>query len=204
MDLTALLDKYGDTIKSEVNVKEIENLEKDIEKFYKPIGSQISQKFGKDTGNIIRFAKQWNVEKINDSQIKVYDEDDNEWVVDISNCDIEYRGLDGDDVVIDKWLVVKMDLDITEDLKKQWILREISRFLNQLRKKAEYNVDDRVNLKYFTKDTVLSDIVDEGSEFLEKEALLSSISLESSKDLDCDVIEKFECDEGMVWFGLIK
>ena len=51
-----LLNKYADIIKEEVNVKEIKELDNSlkIQKIFKPIGSQLSAKFGKDTGRIIQ------------------------------------------------------------------------------------------------------------------------------------------------------
>jgi len=56
----ALLKKYEDIIKEEVNVKKVEELDDSIkiQKIFKPIGSQLSAKFGKDTGKIIQYGKQ--------------------------------------------------------------------------------------------------------------------------------------------------
>jgi hypothetical protein len=47
MDLKYLLSKYGDIIKEEVNVKQLEIMPEDVkvEKIYVPIGSMISKKY---------------------------------------------------------------------------------------------------------------------------------------------------------------
>ena len=55
-----LIQKYEDIIREEVNVKRIWPFLSDspIKKIFKPIGSQLSAKFGKDTGQIISSGKQ--------------------------------------------------------------------------------------------------------------------------------------------------
>jgi len=60
-DIKNLFKKYWDIIKEEVNIKQIDILADSLKitKIYKPIWSQISAKFTKDTGKIIQFSKQW-------------------------------------------------------------------------------------------------------------------------------------------------
>jgi hypothetical protein len=51
MDAATLLTKYNDILKEEINVKEVDLFisDKPIVKIFKPLGSQLSAKFGKDT-----------------------------------------------------------------------------------------------------------------------------------------------------------
>jgi hypothetical protein len=51
ISLAYILNKYSDTIKEEINVKELHARDPShtIEKIYKPNGAKISPKFGKDT-----------------------------------------------------------------------------------------------------------------------------------------------------------
>ncbi|MDR2190414.1 MAG: hypothetical protein LBP53_04425 [Candidatus Peribacteria bacterium] len=64
--LSALLEKYGDILREEINVKELELFVSDtpIVKIFKPLGNQLSAKFGKDTGQIIANGKQGNVREV--------------------------------------------------------------------------------------------------------------------------------------------
>jgi len=57
--------------------------------------------------------------------------------------------------------------------------REVSRFLNQMRKDVDYNVDDKVKMYYHTDDEYMISVIKKFSEFLSTEALLESI--ENSK-----------------------
>ena len=54
-----ILDKYGNIIKEEINVKNIKSFSDGVKitKIFKPVGSQLSAKFAKDTGNIIKYGK---------------------------------------------------------------------------------------------------------------------------------------------------
>jgi hypothetical protein len=62
--LQQLMDKYSEVIKEEVNVKHLHILQNiTINKIYKPLGSSLSAKFGKDTGAIIKWGKEGNVKE---------------------------------------------------------------------------------------------------------------------------------------------
>jgi isoleucyl-tRNA synthetase len=61
---------------------------------------------------------------------------------------VAYEGLEGDNVAVDGDIIAKLDLNITPELKKEGVAREISRFLNQMRKDADYPVDAKLQLFY--------------------------------------------------------
>jgi len=91
-----LLKKYGEIIKEEVNVKQIEELDDSIKitKIFKPIGSQLSAKFGKDTGKIIQFGKQGNIKDAGDGNMIIFDNEGNEWTLEPGEYEIAYEGLE--------------------------------------------------------------------------------------------------------------
>ena len=179
-DLTTdyILDKYWDIIKEEINVKDISGMSWswEIKKIFKPIGSQISAKFGKDTGNVIKFWKMWNIREWENWDMIVFDDAWNEWILARDDYEIAYEWLDWNDVAADWDIIAKLELEITPELEKEWIAREISRFLNQMRKDADYNIDARVNMYYETNNEYLKDVINSFSDFLSHEALLSSIN----------------------------
>ena len=89
----ALLKKYGEIIKEEVNVKKVEELDDSIKikKIFKPIGSQLSAKFGKDTGKIIQYGKQGNIKDAGDGKVIIFDNEGNEWTLESSEYEIAYE-----------------------------------------------------------------------------------------------------------------
>ena len=134
--LQPLLDKYEDIIKEEVNVKVLEPLDSSItiKKTFKPIGSQLSAKFGKDTGKIIQFGKQGNIKDIGNGHVIIFDDEGHEWELEQGDYEIAYEWLEGNNIAVDQDIIAKLDLELTPELKKEGIAREISRFLNQMRK----------------------------------------------------------------------
>ena len=176
LTLETLLEKYSDILKEEINVKEVDLFvsEKPIVKIFKPLGSQLSAKFGKDTGQIIANGKQGNVRETAEG-IEVFDANGTTRPLAEGDYEVVYEGLDGDDVAIEGNTIVKLDLELTEALKREGIAREISRFLNQMRKDADFSVDARVGMKYDTSDEGLAGLIEEFAEFFKEEALLKQV-----------------------------
>ena len=172
-----LLKKYWEIIKEEVNVKEISSFSSDkpLVKVYKPLGSQLSAKFWKDTGQIIANGKQWNIKELDNGQIEVFSPQGWKWILDSEDYEVVYEGLDDSNIAVDGNMIAKLDLEITPELEREWIARELSRFLNQMRKDADFAVEDKVNMYYSTTSDSLKWIIAEFWEFLKWEALLLKI-----------------------------
>jgi len=192
MDLEKLLAKYWDIIKEEVNVKEIVPFpaQVSIKKVIKPIGSVISKKYGKDTWNIIKLAKSWAWEMV-DSRVFVLGENWVKWELLPGEYEISWEGVEGDQMWAEDNVVVKLDTTITPQLYEEWIAREISRFLNQMRKEAWYDVSDRVFLSV-EGSSKLEDIVFKYKDFLSTEALLRDVKRGIPHEFD--IYQLFEAD----------
>ncbi|MFA7718053.1 MAG: DUF5915 domain-containing protein [Candidatus Absconditabacterales bacterium] len=199
----SLLTKYQDIIKEEVNVKEVRPFAKDISitKIFKPLGSQLSEKFGKDTGKIIQYGKQGNIKELDDGRVTIFDDAKNERTLEKNDYEIAYEGLDSDDMAIDGEIIAKLDLHITPELQREGTAREISRFLNQMRKEADFNIDDRVQLTFMTEDKELASIMKDFADFFQKEALIKE-SKENKKKLAGDIVALFESDGKTIEFAL--
>lgn len=198
----ALLKKYADIIKEEVNVKKIEELDDSIkiQKTFKPIGSQLSAKFGKDTGKIIQYGKQGNIKDAGDGKMTIFDNEGNERTLEPGEYEIAYEGLEGDNMAVDQNIIAKLDLELTPELQREGVAREISRFLNQMRKDANYNVDDKVKLLFATTDDTLASIVNEFKDFFKHEALISDI--QSTDKPEGDIVALFTSNESTINFAL--
>jgi len=203
-DLKQILNKYGDIIKEEVNVKEVSVFVEKInyQKVIKPIGSKLSAKYGKDTGKIIQMWKTWNVEEQNNGTLRVYDNDNNERFLTANEFEISYEWLDEEGMTADKNIIWKLDLNISPELYQEGIAREISRFLNQMRKEADYNVADKVSMQYSSNNAEYKKIVDSFGDFFKTEALLSDI--QEVKDPEWDIVSIFNYEEKNINFSLKK
>ncbi len=107
--------------------------------------------------------------------------------------------MDWDDVAIEWDVIAKLDLELTPELEKEWMAREVSRFLNQMRKEADYTVDTKVEMFFDTNDDYMKEVINNFEEFLVSEALLKSIS-ESKQEWD--IVSIFNLDERNVTFSL--
>ena len=186
-----LLKKYWDIIKEEINVKDVDiyHSDKPITKIYKPLWWQLSAKFWKDTWQIIANWKQWNVREV-DWWIEVFDNNWHTRKLDETDYEIVYEWLDWTDTTVEWNTIVKLDLTITDDLRREWIAREISRFLNQMRKDANFAVDARVNMHYQTENDEMKKIIIDFSDFLKDEALIINISeWDCNNDTHSDTFE---------------
>lgn len=172
-----LLKKYWDIIKEEVNVKEISSFSSDkpLVKVFKPLGSQLSAKFWKDTGQIIANGKQWNIKELDNWKVEVFSNQWWSWILEAEDYEVVYEGLDDSNIAVDWNMIAKLDLQITPELEREWVARELSRFLNQMRKDADFAVEDKVAMSFSTQSDNLKNIISEFWDFLKWEALLLSI-----------------------------
>ena len=147
-----LLEKYGEIIKEEVNVKEIWSFSSDkpLVKIFKPLGSQLSAKFGKDTGQIIANGKQGNIRELENGQVEVFSPQGWSWILSAEDYEVAYEGLDANNIAVEGNMIAELDLTLTPELEREGVAREISRFLNQMRKDADFAVEQKVKLTYTT------------------------------------------------------
>lgn len=197
-----IVDKYHDIIAEELNVKQIGVLDASIvvKKIYKPLGNKLSAKFGKDTGRVIQLGKDGNTRELPDGSLIIFDKEKNEWVLDKEDYDIQYEWLSGDEMAADTGIIIKYDLHVTPELAEEGIARELSRFLNQMRKNAGFSVEKKADCVYFTQDPILQSAITHWEEFLIREALLHEIT--EHKDPQGDHRDTFSTDEWSVIFAL--
>ncbi len=70
---------------------------------------------------------------------------------------------------------VKMDLDISPELKREGLMREVVRQVQNARKQAGFNIDDRIHLELATHDDELSRAIDEHTDTIAEETLATTI-----------------------------
>jgi len=181
MQADLLLKKYGDIIAEEVNVKEVMLLDEtlSVTVTYVPLGQKIGSAFGKDTSAVIAAAKAWKATLQHDGTLIVVGENA-QWTLAPDMYEIRYSGLEEDHQTIEWGVIISLDITVTAELKREWIARELSRFLNQMRKDAQFQIDEKVKCLYTTSDGYMSEVIAEFAQMLTEEALLSSISFTDS------------------------
>lgn len=141
-------DYYKDIIKEELNIKEVLEVESSsiASKICKPNGRLIGPKFGKEVKNIISQAKSGNFEEIDENTVKVW-----EFILEWDEFEIAYV-TDGEQTNIESGfgMVISMNLELSQELVIEWYARDIVRHIQEARKEAWYQVDDRITINIIT------------------------------------------------------
>ena len=100
--------------------------------------------------------------------------------------DIRIVQKEGYDAKSDGTNFVILDVNITEELKNEGILRDIIRQCQLFRKEAGFNVEDRINIKFESDNTELLNMLNNNKDIISSELLAKFdeiVSYEFSKDI---------------------
>jgi len=99
-------------------------------------------------------------------------------------------------------IIVKgLDIKITPELKSEGIARDMIRYLQDTRKKAGFNVEDRINTKWEASDQRVAGAMKKFSDYIAKETL----SMEFSEGkTESTYSETIKLDGKEVWFGITR
>jgi isoleucyl-tRNA synthetase len=95
--------------------------------------------------------------------------------------------------------IILLDINISPELKREGLAREIIRNIQSLRKKSAFKVEDRIDVFYQTDSAILSETLGEYSDLVKKEVLANS--LVSSKE-EVDGSDEFVIENDKLWIGL--
>ena len=90
----------------------------------------------------------------------------------------------------DGGLKVALNIEITDELKKEGLVREIVRTINQIRKEQKLTIEDEVVVEYHTDDELLSTVFEKYSEEIKKSVLARELHEEKIKLDESDAEEK--------------
>lgn len=197
---TSKISSYKDIILEELNVKNIE--------FIKEIGENIKQvitvnprvigpKYGADTQKIINACKEGKFELASDGKLRAAG-----YELESTEFGIGYVGTAGMNVESANGITVLLDSHIDKDLLFEGYAREIVRAIQEMRKKAAYNVSDRIYIFVESADKELSDAITKFADYIKRETL--AIELQDKGNFEWDVEESPNINEKAVKIGVRK
>ena len=145
---TQLPEYFREILREELNVKEVLVVDGSsiASQICKPNGRAIGPKFGKDVKFIMSEAKSGNFKELPNWNVKVGDFELEAWdfelVFEVKDSELKIEAGYG--------IVVAMDDDISPELKLEWDARDIVRHIQEARKEAGYEVDDRITINILT------------------------------------------------------
>ena len=186
-----------DLIKSEVNVKRLELIDDAsgiLVKQIKPNFRTLGPRFGKDMKLIVSKINQMTPDDIATIEQKgSIDVDVNGKNVNLSADDVEITSQD-----IEGWLVassgnltVALDVNISAELKKEGVARELVNRIQNLRKDSGFEVTDTIEVT-LQKDGIVEDAVNENIQYIKNETLTATLEfaevVEEGADIEFDDI----------------
>jgi len=176
----SIVERFSDIIKDEVNVKSV-TTKADASAYGNEklnlIPAVMGPRHGADAPKIFAGYKkgEWNLQ---DGQMTVggieLADDEYTLVLEPSNPE-DTRCLD------DRETIVALDINVTEELEREGIARDVIRAIQQQRKDLDLNVTDRIIVS-FDADDVVSSAVQEHDEMIKGEVLANSIEKGSADD----------------------
>lgn len=163
-------------VKVELNVKEIEySTEEDkvIKLYAKPNSPVLGKRLGKDFG---KFRKK--IEALTEEELLMLETTNS---ISIDNQQFESLDIlvfreakDGSEALSNKFITIDLDCNLTKDLLIEGLAREIVNRIQKSRKDLNFEVNDRINIKYSTSED-LEKAITIHRDYIMKETLTTSI-----------------------------
>ena len=202
----AHLERLGDLVTEELNVKEIEivsGLAELVTYSVKPNFKALGPRFGarvKEVAAALSGADPRGLVEAIENQGSASIELGGETIeLDREELDIRVEGREGYSLVQDGPYGVALDLEITEELRAEGIAREVVRAIQDLRKAKGLAVEDRISLHIHSDDQVIVQALETHRELIAREVLATSVEMDKASDG-----ERVTLDQGAVTVGLEK
>ncbi|MBL4694208.1 isoleucine--tRNA ligase [Candidatus Gracilibacteria bacterium] len=174
-------------ILEELNVKELILIEEagDIVEQSVSVNSKVlGPKYGKDVQTIIQKVKAGEYEMTGPDSLKV-----GQFELMGDEIEVGFKGKEGFDVESDEGVVVALDTMISDELRREGYARDLVRYIQDLRKEADYEVDDRIYVMVVASGEV-EEAVTEFADYIKAETLAEE--LQQSGDMEWDKEKEFE------------
>ncbi len=179
---------YGDIIKDELNIKEVEfgaDLSEHVNFEIKPNLPVLGKAYGKLIPGIRKeIASRDQMElaqKINNGETETIIVNDVEIVLDSNNLLVTMQGKEGYAFAGEGTIGVVLDTHITDELREEGHLREVISKIQNMRKESGFEVADKIKL-YVANNDMLIDIINRNKEVIKGETLTEEILVNVEAD----------------------
>lgn len=193
-----MVESQREVVLEELNVKEMEFIKEAgdiVEHSVTPNAKLLGPKYGGEVQFIIQEIKAGKYELGEDS-VKV-----GQFELIGDEVEIGFKGKEGFDVESAEGMVVALDTEISDVLRREGYARDIVREIQQLRKEADYQVDDRIYV-FVQASGDVSDAVNEFSDYIKRETLAEEVQM--SGDMEWDREKEMKIDGGEVKIAVRK
>lgn len=198
-----MVTEYEEVIVEELNVKEIkfEQEGKMATLAVTPDARKIGPRFGKDTQIIINACKAGDFILEKTGEVQIPAKGKARFSLHADELTIGYKGAAGFEVESAEGILVSLDTKITKELREEGYIRDIIRSIQELRKKANYGISDRIYV-FVHGPKVIADAVTRFADLIQRETL--AIELQEGGDFEWDQEEIVEIEGEKVKLGVRK
>ncbi len=197
-DKTDEIREFSSIIADEINVKRVEfinNIEEYGEKKIVLNFQKLGTKIGAKMPNLMKAAKA-NKWKIKDGKMEI-----DEFKLESDEYELKLESKTNNVFPVDNYdILIMLDLNITKELEYEGMARDLVRIIQQFRKDARLNIDDRINLVIKTNYDFLKNSIEQNKEYIKEQTL--SVNFNIVNDLaNCDFSFCEEIDKNTVQIG---
>ena len=206
-DISKTINRNQKQIKEELNIKEInivDNVSSILSYKIKPNFALLSQKYSSDMKLIINSLNQSNQSDLikqieSDKKIEISINSEN---IEINEEELIIEEIPNNGLCVNgnRDFKIGLDVEITEDLKMEGIIRDLIRQIQNLRKKSNLNVSDRIEFAFLGNQKI-HDSIEKFKDYLMNETLIELISEDIEK---LDFKEDFTIDNIKVSISISK
>ena len=131
-------------------------------------------------------VKLGDYELLEDGRIKV-----GEYTLEDQEVEVGFQAKEGFDVESEEGMVVALDTFVDDDLKKEGYARDLVRYIQELRKEADYQVDDRIYISIQATGEV-ENAITEFADYIKKETLADELQQSGDMESDKEKVVDFE------------
>jgi len=179
---SAAIESLAEVIRDELNVKQLtlcENLDELVSYSYKPNLKTLGPKYGKLLGAIRKYlpeADPSELEPLRRGETVTLSLDGNEVFLTPDDVLVSTEQA-ADWVCADEGGVqIALSASLTPELVREGMARDLVRHIQQLRKDADLEIEDRINVSYESNDETLSTALTEWEEYVRNETLADSLA----------------------------
>ncbi|MFA7685978.1 MAG: class I tRNA ligase family protein, partial [Candidatus Gracilibacteria bacterium] len=176
-----LVEAQEEVILEELNIKEMTFLKEAadiVERQVVANSKVLGPKYGKDVQFIIQEIKAGNFEMLEGDRVKV-----GPFTLENDEITIGFKGKEGFDVESAEGIVVALDTVITEDLQREGFARDLVRIIQEMRKEADYQVDDRIYV-LIEASGIVKDAVTKFADYISRETLANELQQSGNMEWD--------------------
>lgn len=107
-------------------------------------------------------------------------------------------------VVSEGGMAVALDINVSDELKQEGLARELIRQIQEMRKRADFNVEDRIEVAFDTESEAIKVLLSSWGEYIANEVLATKFVLGTNDDSEYNELAKIENSEIRVYLKRVS